>query len=58
MIYKEAEGLLKEANIDTDAKTRNQASEINKIMVKKPKLTKNRTMLATTKVKYLKNLSL
>lgn len=52
-IYKESEELLKDTNIDTDAKTRHQSKEINKIMTKKPKLAKNSTMIATTKVKIL-----
>lgn len=49
-IQEAAESLLKDANIDVDAKTRNQASEIEKITTKKPKLAKNRTMVATAKV--------
>ena len=52
-IYKESEELLKDTNIDTDAKTRHQSKEINKIMTKKPKLAKNSTMVATAKVKIL-----
>ena len=51
---KESEHLLKDTKIDSDAKTRHQSNEINKLIPeaesKKPKLTKNTTMIATAKV--------
>ena len=51
---KESETLLKNTKIDSDAKTRNQAKEINKLIEpKKPRLAKNRTIAETAKVKFL-----
>ncbi len=47
---KESKEILKDSKIDDDAKTRNQAKQIEKITQKKPKLSKNTTMLATAKV--------
>lgn len=45
---KEGEMVLKGSSIDADAKTRNRAKEIQKLV--KPKLKKNSTMTATAKV--------
>ena len=42
--------VLKEVNIDEDAKTRNQSKEIKNILTPKRKLKKNTTMTATVKV--------
>ena len=53
IFLKESEALLKDTNIDTDAKTRHQANEISKLIpakLSKPQLTKTQTMVATTKV--------
>ena len=50
---KESQALLKDTNIDGDAKTRTQANEISKLIAqkeKKTKLTKTKTMMATAKV--------
>ena len=49
---KESEAILKGADIDTDAKTRNQAKVISSITkpAKTPKISKKKTMIATAKV--------
>ncbi len=47
---KESEAILKSANIDEDAKTRNQSKTINNITTVPAKLKKHSTMTATTQV--------
>ena len=42
---------MKGADIDSDAKTRSQAKVISSITKAKPKISKKKTMISTTKVR-------
>lgn len=58
LILQDSEHLLKDTNIQEDAKTRRQSERINNLLKKKPKLSKHSTMLATAKVFTFFNLRL